>query len=195
MGLRVSTVEQSRYDVETMPRGQSIPAKIRGVHDAIASLIESFCAQRLNAEYRAHCLRLLGVLARKRPTPLVNGRPNSWACGIVRAIGWVNFLDDSSQTPHVKSREIDQHFAVSMATGQARSKQIRDLMKMRPFDVEWSLASRVERNPLAWLIQVNGLIVDARSMPHEVQEEAFCLGLIPFVPGNQQCSHGGEAAR
>jgi hypothetical protein len=153
-----------------MTRGTSIPSKIRSVHDAIAARLESFSTQQLNEEYRGLCLRMLGVLARKRPTPLINGKPNSWACEIVRAVGWVNFLDDSSQSPHVKSRDIDAYFGVSSATGQARGKQIRDLLKMHPFDVEWSLSSRIERNPLAWLIQVNGLIVDARSMPREVQD-------------------------
>ena len=29
---------------------------------------------------------------------------------------------------------------------------------------------------MAWLIQVNGLIVDARKAPREVQEEAFRRG-------------------
>jgi hypothetical protein len=35
---------------------------------------------------------------------------------------------------------------------------------------------------VVWLIQVNGLIVDARHMPRGVQEEAFRLGLIPYLP-------------
>ena len=91
-------------------------------------------------------------------------------------------MDDPSQTRHVKSRDIDEYFGVSSATGQARGKQIRDLLKMYPFDVEWSLSSRIEHNPMAWLIEVNGFMVDARSMPRGVQEEAFRLGLIPFVP-------------
>jgi hypothetical protein len=30
---------------------------------------------------------------------------------------------------------------------------------------------------------VNGLIVDARSLPRPMQEEAFRKGLIPYVPG------------
>jgi hypothetical protein len=37
-------------------------------------------------------------------------------------------------------------------------------------------------NPVVWLIQVNGLIVDTRHMPRDVQEEAFRLGLIPYLP-------------
>ncbi len=36
--------------------------------------------------------------------------------------------------------------------------------------------------PKDWLIMVNGFIVDARSMPREVQEMAFQKGLIPYMP-------------
>ena len=32
------------------------------------------------------------------------------------------------------------------------------------------------------LVQINGLIVDVRSMPREVQEEAYRRGLIPYLP-------------
>jgi len=41
----------------------------------------------------------------------------------------------------------------------------------------------MEKNPMAWIIQVIGLIVDARHAPHGVQEEAFRKGLIPHIPG------------
>jgi hypothetical protein len=30
---------------------------------------------------------------------------------------------------------------------------------------------------------VNGLIVDARYVPRQIQEEAFRKGLIPYIPG------------
>jgi hypothetical protein len=170
----------------------SIPAKIRPVHDAIAARLEAFAAARLNAEYAGLCLRMLGVLARKRPTPLVNGRPDSWASGIVRAVGRVNFLDDPARSPHVKTREIDDYFGVSTATGSARAKQIRDLLRLRPFDVEWSLASMIDRNPFAWLIQVNGMLVDVRAMPREVQEQAYHMGLIPYLPAAPSAGNSGD---
>jgi hypothetical protein len=35
---------------------------------------------------------------------------------------------------------------------------------------------------MIWMIQVNGLIVDARHMPRAIQEEAFHKGLIPYIP-------------
>lgn len=60
----------------------------------IAGLVDAFCRQHLNAEYAELCRKLTEKLARKRPSPLVSGKPQTWACGIVRTIGWVNFLDD-----------------------------------------------------------------------------------------------------
>jgi hypothetical protein len=49
-------------------------------------------------------------------------------------------------------------------------------------DPRWCLPSKLADNPLVWMIQVNGVLVDVRMMPREVQEEAYRIGLIPFVP-------------
>ncbi|MCY3017047.1 MAG: DUF6398 domain-containing protein [Planctomycetota bacterium] len=48
----------------------------------------------MNDEYADLCRKLTAKLGRKRPSPLVSGLPNTWASGIVRAIGWGNFLDE-----------------------------------------------------------------------------------------------------
>ena len=47
-----------------------------------------------------------------------------------------------------------------------------------------------EKNPLVWMAEVNGLLVDLRDMPREVQEIAFEDGLIPYIPadGKEQSS-------
>jgi hypothetical protein len=44
------------------------------------------------------------------------------------------------------------------------------------------LTSRIEKNPLIWMLEVNGYMVDVRRMPLEVQQMAFDQGLIPYVP-------------
>jgi hypothetical protein len=36
---------------------------------------------------------------------------------------------------------------------------------------------------MAWMISVNGFVVDARRVQREVQEETFRKGLIPYMPG------------
>jgi hypothetical protein len=152
----------------------------------IVGLVEQFCQEHLNEEYAGLCRKLAEKLARKRPSPLVGGKPQTWACGIVRTIGWVNYLDDRSHTPHMKLTAIDKAFGVGESTGQGKSMLIRKTLKIRPMDPEWSLRSRIERNPTAWMIQVNGFLVDARSLKREIQEEALRKGLIPYIPERPQ---------
>jgi hypothetical protein len=35
---------------------------------------------------------------------------------------------------------------------------------------------------MVWMLSVNGVILDARNLPRELQEEAFEKGLIPYIP-------------
>jgi hypothetical protein len=159
-----------------------VPATVRPAYDAIVARTAAFCREHLNSEYEVLCRKLAGVLARKRPSPLPSGKPETWAASIVRVIGWVNFLDDSSQAPHMKLTAIDQAFGISSNTGQSKSKAIRDLLKIRTFDPQWTLPGRMDRNPMAWMIEINGFVVDARHLKREFQEEALRKGLIPYIP-------------
>ncbi len=181
-----STPKRRAKAAEMTAGDPSIPAAVRPAHHAIVTLIDAFCGEHLDDEYQRLCRRLAGVLARKRPSPLLSGKPTSWASGIVRTIGWVNFLGDPSQTHHMKMTDIDEGFGVSEATGSAKSTAIRDLLKLHRLDPEWTLPSQLDRNPLAWMIEVNGLIVDARLVPREIQEEAFRKGLIPYIPVDRE---------
>ena len=61
--------------------------------------------------------------------------------------------------------------------------EIRRIFDIVILDPRWSLQSRLADNPLVWMILVSGVIVDMRMMPRELQEQAYELGLIPFVPG------------
>jgi hypothetical protein len=105
-----------------------------------------------------------------------------WACGIIHALGMVNFLFDSSQTPHLAARQIWECFALSSSTMQAKSKQIRDLLGISPMDPDRSTPSMLDQNPLVWMLEVNGLIVDVLHTPRQIQESAFRQGLIPYLP-------------
>jgi hypothetical protein len=163
----------------------SIPAAARTVYEAIVALTDAFCRGHLNGEYEALCRKLAGALARKRPSPLLGGKPTTWACGIVRTIGWVNYLDDSRRKPHMKLTAIDRAFGVAESTGQGKSKAIRTLLKVRTSDPHWTLPSRMGDNPMAWMIEINGFIVDARHLKREFQEEALRKGLIPYIPGDR----------
>ena len=84
--------------------------------------------------------------------------------------------------------DVDEGFGVSPASGAAKSKAIRDLLKMRPLDPDWTLPSRMDDNPLVWMLNVNGLLMDIRHAPREAQVVAFQKGLIPYIPADRHQS-------
>ena len=49
-------------------------------------------------------------------------------------------------------------------------------------DPNWTLPSKLENNPMIWMLSVNGIVMDIRDLPIEVQEQAFEQGLIPYIP-------------
>ena len=176
-------VAAPRSQPKPKPKPKTAPKQDRdAVVREILELIDRFCREHLNAEYAMLCRELTGKLARKRPCPLLKGAPNAWASGIIRAIGGVNFLHDPTQTPHLKSTEIDQHLGVGTSTAAARLAEIRKYFKMFPLDPAWTLPSHLESNPMVWMIKVNGMLVDARALPREIQEQAFLQGVIPYLP-------------
>ncbi len=163
----------------------SVPDEMQSRFQEICVLTEKLCKEKLNSEYGTLCQALTAALARKRPSPLNSGHVKTWACGIVYTIGWVNFLFDKSQAPHMRADELCTWFGVAASTGGNKSNQIRKLMHINLLDKKWTLPSMMDQNPLAWLVSYNGLIVDVRSLPRPIQEEAYRKGLIPYLPDDQ----------
>jgi len=163
----------------------SVPELMQSRYDEITALTNALCSEKLNEEYAQLCRQMTATLARKRPSPLTGGHAKSWACAISYTIGSVNFLFDKNQTPHLRADELCAWFGISKSTGGNKSSQIKQMLKIGFMDMEWTLPSRIESNPMAWMVMVNGLIVDARQLPRLLQEEAYRKGLIPYIPGER----------
>jgi len=164
----------------------SVPKAMQATYETISLLTDDFCQAKLNDEYADMCRQMTAKLARKRPSPLASGRPQNWAAGIVHAVGTVNFAFDTSLDPHITAPEISKFFGVGKNSPAAKSKLIRDLFDIGLMEPEWTLPSRMDSNPMAWFIMVDGLIVDARTMPLEIQIMAYDQGLIPYIPDLQE---------
>ncbi len=164
----------------------SVPKTMQETYDAITALTDGFCREKLNEEYADMCRVMTAKLCRKRPSPLASGRAKTWAAGIVHAVGTVNFAFDKSQTPHISVPDISDYFEVGKSSPTSKSKVIRDLLNIGLMEPEWTLPSRMDRNPMAWYVMVNGLVMDARSLPYHLQVEAYNKGLIPYIPADRQ---------
>jgi len=159
---------------------------MQAVYDEITGISDAFCKENLNAEYAELARKMAATLARKRPSPLLSGRANSWAAGILYTLGQVNFLFDKSQSPHMRADELCKRIGVSQQTASGRAQKIREMLDIFQMHPDWTLPSLMDHNPLVWILNVNGMMVDIRHMPREAQVVAFEKGLIPYIPADRQ---------
>ena len=155
---------------------------MRPTYESVVALTDAFCKERLSEEYAGVCRKLAAALCRKRLSPLQSGSLRTWACAIVYTIGSLNFLFDKSDPLYMSAAELSAAFGIAKSTAGNKSKALRDALRIKHLDWRWCLPSQIEEYPLAWSIEVNGLIVDARRMPREIQEEAYRKGFIPYLP-------------
>ncbi|MBA2441069.1 MAG: hypothetical protein H0V53_01495 [Rubrobacter sp.] len=148
----------------------------------ITGITDEFCREHLNEEYADLSRKMAAALSRKRPLPLESGRARSWAASIVYALARVNFLSDKSREPYMTTGELCERIGVSQSNASSKSREIWSTLDLVQLHPDWCLPSMLDENPLAWIVEVNGLPVDARVAPREVQEEAYRLGLIPYLP-------------
>ena len=162
-----------------------IPKSMQALYEAIVSLTDEVCKRHLTDEYAELARELAAALARKRPSPLLSGKPATWACGVLYALGQVNFLFDKTQEPYMQAKELSALFGISNSTASARGSQIMRMLKIGPLDPRWWRPSQMADNPLVWMVETDsGFIVDARELPRALQEELAEAGLIPFVPSS-----------
>ena len=160
----------------------SVPKAMQTKYDEIAAIVEPYCDNYLDEEYKVLCLHALEKLCRKRPSPLMSGRAKTWAAGIIYAIGQNNWIFDKDQPIHMTATELVEPLGVSKNTASSKAAEIRKSLKIDLFSAEWTLQTQIEKNPMIWFVMVDGIPVDARTLPIELQKICAEKGLIPYVP-------------
>jgi hypothetical protein len=136
----------------------------------LLTLVSAFCKEKLNEEYNLLCSKMIKKLGRKRTVPFMTGRLEIWAASIVYTIGMINFLFDKSFEPYISSNEIHEYFDTKSSTVSAKSRLLRDMLKLSRFDDEFSTRHIIDINPFNQFVLVNDIIVDLDSIPLEYQE-------------------------
>ena len=167
-------------------RSNSVPKGMLPIFEKIVGLTDDVCNRQLNSEYRDLARAMTVALCRKRPSPLTSGQPRTWAGGIVYVLGRINFLGDRSFPPYMTTADLCDAFGVGESTLHAKARVIEKSLRTRVFDPKWTLPGLIASNPFVWMAEVNGLLVDLRTMPREVQEAAFAKGIIPYIPAAEE---------
>lgn len=171
-----------------------VPKTMLGRYHELTGLTDAFCREHLNDDYAELARRAVAALCRKRPSPVLSGQTHTWACGVVYALGQVNFLDSKRTLPHMRLADVCVRFGVAPSTGGNKAKAVRNALGIGPWDHRWMLPGRLQAAGLMWLLEVDGLVVDIRGMPRPVQVEACERGLIPYVPADGPQGDGGSRA-
>ena len=132
--------------------------KILQRQSEILELLRAFSSAKLNDEYFELAEKLLGKMARKRHVPFETGKVEIWAAAIVHALGMINFLFDSTQTPHVTVGEINDFFGTKQSSVGNRSKEIRDMFKLYHYHDEFTTPEMQKKNPFKKMVMINGMI-------------------------------------
>lgn len=156
-----------------------IPNAMRDRAEAITQITDVACREHLDDEYGGIARRLVARLARKRPSPLARGDVRIWAAGILYAVGQVNFLFDRSQTPHLTAKQLAERLGVVQTTMANKAGLINRTLDLGIFEPELTRVAMLEQHPIAWIVEVDGFLVDARTLPDDLQDEARRRGLIP----------------
>jgi len=164
---------------------EQVPEACRDRFLEIVERVDAFADTYLDEEWKRLFVRLAAAVCQKG-SPALKGQARSWAAAIIYTVGRVNFLDDPSFEPHMTSDQVAEGAGVSKSNMQTKSGTIRRALGLLPMDPRYTLPDLLASNPLAWLIKVDGYLMDARTAPREVQEAAAAEGVIPFVPGRSE---------
>lgn len=127
--------------------------------EALVQMTKAFCEAHLDEEYRDLTERLIRKMSRKREVPYKRGKLDIWGAASVYAIGQINFLFDKSHPPYVSPDDIATHFGVNKSTLSQKAKKIRDLLKLRDWDPEFSTKHMLDSNPFDKLMMIDNFIL------------------------------------
>ncbi len=156
-----------------------IPNAMLDRAQAIMEVTDAACREHLDDEYGRIARRLVARLARKRPSPLARGDVRIWSAGIIYAVGQVNFLFDPTQTPHLTAKQLAERLGVVQTTMANKAGLINRTLDIGIFEPELTRVAMLEQHPMAWIVEVDGFLVDARMLSDDLQDQARRRGLIP----------------
>ncbi len=178
-------IEQYNAKIAEAVKPPPVTEKAKAQHKAAQTLIHKVCTEHLNNEYYDMSIKLLDMFLFQHADRLERGQAKSWAAAIVYTIGRVNFLFDPSQNPHLSAGDLCQKFSVSQGTASKKSTELFDTFDLVQFDPGWTLPSKIDDNPFVWMVMMDGMMVDIRSAPREVQVMAYEQGIIPYIPADR----------
>jgi hypothetical protein len=117
-----------------------VPPAMIARFNEIGELISQFWDERSNDDMKQLSLKALAKLSRKRPSPIVTGKPKTWAAGISYAIGSINFIfDQSKKDTYVSAETFAKSFGLAKSTIAGQARTVRKILNLSYFSTEYTV--------------------------------------------------------
>jgi hypothetical protein len=146
----------------TKSRSTTVPKEQQETFATLTAMTDRCCEEYLNSEYADLARYAIAALCRKKPCPLSQGYPQTWACAVLCALGHVNFLYDKASKPYASMSQLCGHFGIAVSTVGGKAKRVRDIVGIRHFDSKWTLPRRIRDGSFSFLIEFSGPLRDAK---------------------------------
>jgi hypothetical protein len=97
----------------------------------IQKLIEGFCSEYLDSEYKKFSVNLLEKLSRKRTYSITRGKKEIWASSIIYVIARLNFLFDRDNDYFLTADQICDHFGTNKKTVSRKATEIEKAINIQ----------------------------------------------------------------
>jgi hypothetical protein len=157
-----------------------VPDGLRPVATEVLAHLDDICQQLLDDDgYRGVCELVVARLAGVPTRPLERGRPRAWATSVVHLVCSANRLIVGARGPHLSADQLASIGGVTASVMRARTRRIRQLLAYEPEDPALWPPARLAHHPTAWIVELQGRLVDARNLPRREQRRLHDRGLIP----------------
>src|SRR5438094_4232252 len=117
--VKIPSATQQEAIMARISPSEKVPKQMQDIFNAIVARTDTVCTTHLDEEYAHLARQATAALCRQRPSPLATGHLKTWACGLVYAVGFANFLFCKCQTPSVCAAVYFSSFGVRLTTHAA----------------------------------------------------------------------------
>ena len=97
----------------------------------IQELIEGFCSEYLDSEYKKFSVNLLKKLSRKKTYSITRGKKEIWASSVIYVIARLNFLFDRDNDLFLTADQICDHFGTKKKTVSSKATEIEKAVNIQ----------------------------------------------------------------
>ncbi len=129
-GIVVGIANDTEIFDATLTRATPVPKATLARYEEISQILDQFCGEFLDPEARELFDRALKKICRKRPSPIVFGDSEHWACGIVYALCSYYGLFYESKEDRVSASSILDYFDESKSSAARITKIVKEILGM-----------------------------------------------------------------